>query len=295
MTDPKPEDLAAMTADELALHVAVWRELPSQTYHAGPGLSHSDAKRLHKSPFHYHALKQGIATAPPRKEPTPQMFNGTLVHCAVLEPDQFDKRYRVAPDVRKNTKVYQAFELECIAAGVEPISQMQRDAAFKQAEALRSLPEVAELLDGEGDCEVSCFWIDPLTGVLCKCRPDRASRVGYGRGAVLLDVKTTGDASPEGFAKACASFSYHTQADWYCEGYAIATGLDVHGMVFAAVESEYPHACAAYMLDDESLRVARERNRAARELYAQCMKAAEWPSYPRNIQVITLPPWALKE
>jgi hypothetical protein len=262
--------------------------LSSEAYHHGPGLSHSELKRLRRTPFHYHALLDPSA---PAKEPTPAMFNGTLVHCALLEPEHFELRYVIAPDVHKSSNVYKEFAQRCISGGLAPITQQQRDAAFAQAKALRTLPDVAALL-ANGFPEVSAYWRDPSTNVLCKCRPDWVGPVGYGKGAVLLDVKTASDASPEGFAKSVANFGYHTQADWYCTGYELATGVSVHGMVFAVVESEFPHACAAYMLDDEALRRAREDNRAALNKYAQCSEADHWPGYPREIQVITLPRWA---
>jgi hypothetical protein len=221
------------------------------------------------------------------------MFNGTLVHCALLERADFDERYLCLPDgTNKRTKVYQEVEAAAIAQGkLAIITELQREQAFAQADALRTLPEVAQLL-ADGHPEVSAFWRDPVTDTLCKCRPDWVSPVGYGKGCVLLDVKTSGDASPEAFARSVVSFGYHTQASWYCAGYALASGLEVHGMVFAVVESEFPHACTPYMLDDEALRRARESIHAALVLHERCEREASWPGYPNTIQVLSLPRWA---
>jgi exodeoxyribonuclease VIII len=63
-------------------------------------------------------------------------------------------------------------------------------------------------------------------------------------------------------------------------------------MVFVAVESDYPHAAAAYMLDEKDLDRARLNARALVERYAKCRRTAEWPSYPPTIQPISLPAWA---
>lgn len=271
------------------MRAGLHHDIPNEAYHSGPGLSHSGVKRLRRTPFHFRALLDRTDAAP-RSTPSPQMINGTLTHCALLEPLQFDSRYVIGPEISKNSKLYKDFAAS-LPNGVELISQQQRDAAFRQAEALRELPDIGTLLSS-GDPEVSAFWTDADTGVLCKCRPDWVSPVGYGNGVVLLDVKTAADASPEGFAKAVANFGYHTQADWYCAGYSAASGLDVHGMVFAVVESEFPHACAAYMLDDTALARARDDNRAALRLYAKCETAQSWPGYSPAIQIITLPRWA---
>jgi hypothetical protein len=62
--------------------------------------------------------------------------------------------------------------------------------------------------------------------------------------------------------------------------------------VFAVVESEYPYARAAYMLDDEAMRKGREHNVHARALYAACAERDQWPGYPETIQVLSLPAWA---
>lgn len=264
--------------------------LLNHEYHAGPGLSVSGAKRLLKSPYHFDALARDRDA--PVKAPTPAMVNGTLVHCALLEPDEFGTRYAVAPDdMDRRTKAWREFAEDAEARGLEVITHVQYAAAWKQANALRAHPVVAELL-ADGVAEQSVFWREQAHGILCKCRPDWRSPVQRGRGAVLLDVKTAIDASPEGFAKSCANFSYHMQDPWYCDGVALALGIEVHGMVFAVVESEFPHACAAYMLSDEARQLGRDLNARARALYAACKASGDWPGYPREIQVIDLPRWA---
>lgn len=266
--------------------------LPNEDYHQGPGLSVSGAKRLLVSPFHFHALAQPHA-APP-KAPTPAMQNGTLVHCALLEPDQFDLRYVTAPEgLDKRSKAWRDFAAGSEEWGIEVITSVQRDAAMRQAAALRALPAVAELLDApDGFAERSVYWRDHAHGLLLKCRPDFMSPVAHHKGAILLDVKTAADASPEGFAKSCANFGYYMQDPWYCEGVAAALGVEVHGMVFGVVESEFPHACAAYMLSDEARDFGRQRIARARQVYRDCTASGTWPGYPQDIQVIDLPRWA---
>lgn len=270
-------------------HGAVYG-LSNEAYHTGRGLSHSGVKRLLKSPWHFQALREPHITH--AATPSPQMFAGTLCHCATLEPAEFDQRYPIGPEVK--TKADGRWK-DFVAAhpDAEPVTKAQREIAFAQAASLKAHPVIAELLQS-GRPEVSVYWSDPVTGILCKARPDWVHPCGTTTHirAILLDVKTTGDASPEGFTKAVANFGYHTQADWYCWGYELATGTPCEGMVFAVVENEFPYACAAYMVDDEALRVARERNRRALTIYAQCERTREWPGYPTDLQVISLPRWA---
>lgn len=268
---------------------ATFMDVDNTEYHQGPGLSVSGAKRLLVSPFHYRELAQA-RTAPP-KAPTPAMVNGTLVHCALLEPEEFTRRYVLAPELDKRTKDYKEFARACDELGLQLVARPDWVRAHAQADALRKLPAVAELM-GQGVAEASVYWRDEAHGLLLKCRPDWKSPVAHGRGVVLLDVKTAIDASPEGFGKACANWGYHLQDPWYCEGVQAAEGVEVHGMVFAVVESEFPHACAAYMLSDEARALGREAIARARNTYAACMESDTWPSYPQEIQVIDLPRWA---
>lgn len=44
-----------------------------------------------------------IAYKVQERKSTPAMLMGEIVHCRVLEPDMFDKRYRIAPNVPANT------------------------------------------------------------------------------------------------------------------------------------------------------------------------------------------------
>lgn len=267
--------------------------LSNEAYHRGPGLSCSGAKRLLRTPYHYWALTQEH-DAPP-SEPTPQMQNGTRVHCALLEPDQWALRYVVPPGGAsdRRTRAYRDFAAWAAERGLQPVTQEETQRAQAQAHALRALPDVARLM-ARGHAESSAYWTDPLTGVQCKCRPDFVAEGWGDSGAacILLDVKTARDASPEAFARAVASLGYHQQADWYCDGYARATGHEVLGMVFAVVESEYPHAAAAYELDEAALQLGRTLNMRARNLYAQCSQRGAWPSYPRGIVRLSLPAWA---
>lgn len=263
------------------------RDMPAETYHSIHAMSAGGLKRMRQSPAHFYGL-QLDPDRPPPGEPTPAMKNGTLVHCVIFEPDQVAARYLVKPDgmsfASKEGKAWREAN-----AGREPVDARQMAAALAQAAALRRLPDVAALLsDGYG--EASAFWIDETTGELCKCRPDWVSPAGDG--VVLLDGKTCQNASPDGFGRAIWNFGYWMQAAWYADGFEKATGQRVHGFVFSAVESDWPHAAAAYMLGDDVMDRARAENRRLLDLYAECKRTGVWPGYQSTIQPIALPAWA---
>jgi exodeoxyribonuclease VIII len=162
---------------------------------------------------------------------------------------------------------------------------------MRQAESIRRLPQVAEALE-RGRSEVSAMWIDAVTGEPCRCRPDWVCNFG-GRSVALLDVKTYSDASPDEFRRQIARKRYHVQDAFYSDGYASATGDDVKAFIFVAVESEWPYAANALMLDERSREQGRVDYRANLDTYSDCMHRGAWPGYGDEIQLIELPSWAL--
>lgn len=277
-----------MTArDDLPLGLV--KDMPAERYHSIAAMSAGGLKRMRTSPAHFYGLQ--LDPARPTSEPTPAMRNGTLVHTALFEPEAVSARYVVKPaGMDGRTKEGKAWAAE--NAEREIVDAVQMQAAQAQAAAVRALPDVAALLaDGYG--EASAFWIDEETGELCKCRPDWVAPAGDG--VILVDGKTCQDASPEGFGRAIWNFAYHLQAAWYVDGFQAATGLRVHGFVFAAVESAWPHAAAAYMLGDDVMDAARRENRRLLNRYAECKSSGVWPGYGDAIQLINLPAWAQRQ
>lgn len=260
--------------------------LDIEEYHSLPSISKSQLDDIAQSPFHFWSNHRD-PNRPARQLKTGQL-EGALAHCAILEPDEFDKRYVVGPTVNRNTKVWKEF------AEANPdriaIQQDQYDTAWRQSESVRALPEIREALS-RGRAEVSAFWTDPATGVACRCRPDWVHDLTESN-VLLVDLKTFSSAGPDEFRRQAARKRYHVQDAFYSDGYEAASGKEVRAFVFVAVETEWPFAAHAMMLDDMS----REQGRAdySRNLatYARCEAAGEWPGYSKEITLITLPQWA---
>lgn len=267
--------------------LGIFHGVPIADYHASAGISNSGLSDFAKSPLHYHALH--INPARPQKDDTAAQLVGNLAHCKILEPEAFMQRYQVGPVDDKRLAAWKAWEAK-VPTGIEGIKPSQHEAACAQALSVRSIPDVAKLLD-VGRPEVSAWWIDPATGELCRCRPDWVHPVGD-RGDILCDVKSCGDASPHEFARQIARMAYHRQAAWYTDGYSIASGRPVLGFIFIAFETSWPFAASAVMLDDESLELGRKQNAGLLEYFAECRHDDHWPGYSDAIELVTLPRWA---
>ncbi|MBK7542908.1 MAG: PD-(D/E)XK nuclease-like domain-containing protein [Candidatus Competibacteraceae bacterium] len=86
-----------------------------------------------------------------------------------------------------------------------------------------------------------------------------------------VDIKTTKDASPAGFAKAVANYRYHVQQAHYLAGCA-ALGLPASDFVFVAVEKAEPYPVACYQLSDAAEGVGYRLWRRDLTAFATCQK-----------------------
>lgn len=258
-------------------------------YHASEGISKSGLDLVSRSPAHYYA-KYLDPNRPAAAEQTASQLDGEIAHCAILEPEEFDKRFVVGPDVSRQTKAWKEFAEQAAAQGLTAIKPDQHKTAHSQAESVRAISSISEGF-AKGYAEVSAYWIDDETGVLCKCRPDFVADYGPA-GVVLIDVKTCGSASPAEFSRMIAKHRYHVQDAFYSEGFAKASGRKVLGFVFAAVEMDYPYIASAVQLDEESKAQGAADYRRSLDLYAECLSSGVWSGYGNEVHLARLPAWA---
>jgi exodeoxyribonuclease VIII len=257
-------------------------DLTNAEYHASPAISKSGLDLIHRAPALYRWRQANPA------EQTPAMRLGTLTHAIVLEPDLFERETAVRPEgIDRRTSVGKAdlaaFELE--AEGREIISSEKGAKLAAIRDAVRSHPAAAKALADSPVIEQSIFW--DVDGIACRCRPDAVTARG-----VIVDLKTTRDASPDGFAKSVAQYRYHVQAAFYFDGYKAAFGEAPRGFVFIAVEAEPPYLVAVYVASEAMTNRGRHDYRADLETFRRCQDTDTWPGYSDAPLTIDLPKWA---
>lgn len=263
-------------------------DMPNGVYHSCAGVSKSGVMLINRSPAHFMASKQG-----PKKYPTPMMAMGSLIHTLALEPEKFTAEYIVAPEISRRSNAgkdaWNRFQEE--AGDRQIISQEQLDEAHKAFAAIRTHQFAGPALSG-GKAEQSYFWTDALSGVLAKCRPDYVRELSSGH--VLLDLKTTDDASPEAFSRACANFGYHVSAAMSMDGYEAVTGIRPLAYKFVVVERSAPYGIAVYELEQRAIQKGRYIYQDALCVYRECSETGEWFGYPPQTKVIDIPAWSYK-
>jgi exodeoxyribonuclease VIII len=252
--------------------------MTNQEYHSKTDfLSKSLLDQLHKSPAHFQAYIQGE-----KKEPTASMVFGSLVHSVLFDQDDF----AIMPSCDRRTKegkmLYEAF-LETSEGKELIVTSEQHEQALLIAQSVAKHPKASALLS-EGVAEIPVF--GQLGGMPAKCKPDFHNT----KFNVLVDLKTTNDASPTEFAKSVWNFRYHVQAAMYMDL------TNAKRFFFIAVEKEAPFNCEIYELDEESIAIGRAEYLADIETYKKCLKTNNWHGYTEEaaIHVIGLPAWAKK-
>lgn len=257
----------------------VYPGIPNEAYHSGPGISKSGLWELHtKSPAHFQFA--------PREEKN--FFDlGEAGHIAVLEPDQLEARVYRGPDDRRGNKWTDAQEF-CRIEGKVCLTSKDYDKALMIRDALHADPTINSLVTSPAaQVEASGFWMDPETGLLCRCRPD-LYRPDLN---LIVDLKTTTSAHPTKFTRSVVDYGYHAQEAFYSDGWR-ALGNQVDAFVFIAVEKTDPFAFAIYELPPSIVEEGRTRIHAAMQVYAECKRTDIWPGYGSGVQELAFQRWA---
>lgn len=252
--------------------------LPEEDYRKAPGENISALKHMGQSPAHYQAY-----ITRPKEEPTPAQQFGTLLHACLLEPSKADFVEK-PDDVDYRTKAGKEWR----DSQVLPILNKEEADNIRGAQAaLRKHPTVQAIIGSAPDHakEVAVFRHHEETGLLLKGRIDILT-TDREENTVVVDIKTTDDASPGEFSRAIAKWGYDQQAAHYLD-LTLASFF-----VFIVVEKNAPYGIGVYTLDEESIDIGREKNRKAYRQLVECRATNTWPAYEPSIQTISLPRWA---
>jgi len=257
--------------------------ISNDDYHSSSGVSRSSLMAFKRSPFHYwHRYINGMHDSSDLQ--TQAMVVGNLIHTMVLEPNKFDDDYVVRPPMDRRTNAGKlAFnQFTAILAGRIAVTQEQVDEAEAIANVVRD-NEMAQLLLDNCKVEQSIYFTHKHTGMQCKVRPDAWN------GSVVIDLKTTADASFRAFQSSAFKYGYFLQAGMIHQALE-SINIKMDKFVFLAVEKESPYALGIYLLDDEALDWGVNQFDFLMQSYSTCMEKNSWPGY--GLQSLTLPAYA---
>jgi len=262
------------------IHAAFRRE----EYDRIERVNFSTLKWMAKSPAHYREV---LVNPAPDTDPKKV---GRVVHLAAFEPERFRSRIAVWDGGTRRGKDWDAFKERNEAEGRELLTENEYERCMAIQRAVRADATAMNYLQN-GSGEVSLLWAAPVneTGEEIPCK----GRIDFDSQTALVDLKTTKDASREGFGRQVVALNYHSQFAWYSDGYFKACGVR-KPYVIVAVENEAPYDVVVYRVPEIALRLGRERYDRWLDQLAFCRRHNTWPGYSGGVELeLELPKWAL--
>ena len=223
-----------------------------------------------------------------RKPSSPALVIGSGFHTATLEPEKLDDEFAVKPSEidgqGPRTKHYkEAFEImqksepdkQWLAPADYDLILEMAGSALDNPVLRHYMADIDKVVEGTGYFE--------MEGAKCKVRPDL-----YIPGAgVVIDLKSTQDASNRGFTKSVRQFGYLFQACWYMHALRLL-GEKPKQFVFIAVEKTAPYATAAYTIKESDINKQFSNMERACQLWAACQSSGIWPGYSDMVETLDL-------
>ena len=200
---------------------------------------------------------------------TPAMKFGSALHMNVLQPEEFNNNYAVAPKFDKRTKQGKIDYAEFVKTNIFKTVISEQD--FELIEQMTSKlmrDSDAKTLLTNGIKEYIIAWENQEHGVKCRGMLDV-----YNKDAnIIVDLKTTQDSSYNGFASSVRKFKYYKQAAFYMD----AVGAEEFYIV--AIEKSPPFSINIIQIGDELLDKGRELYDRDLAVYKYCLDNDYWPS-----------------
>jgi hypothetical protein len=246
-------------------------------YFALQAINWSKLKAMRVSPLHFlHAMESTIPDSP-------AMRLGRACHTAVLEPDVMPLDFTVWEHARRGKDWTEFAEVN---AAKTILTVDEYDTALRIRDAVHANHDAAKLLRG-CQFEQTVTWTDKATDLPCKCRPDAMKPYK------VIDLKTTRSVDARKFGRLAYDMGYFGQGAFYAEGVKKSVPRRRRDWDFymIVVESEPPHDCGVFKVDDDSLYASTLDVRALLDKAAYCLHKDEWPGRYHQVQTLSLPPW----
>jgi exodeoxyribonuclease VIII len=268
-------------------------------YYSIDAVSQTHLKYLLKSPHHLYMQK--LLELEGKTQDNQAIFLGEAIHTYVFEPEVFTKKYISVPKLDRRTQKGKAEWIKLQEQYPNCIFINEEDLALCKniASSLESKHIVKKYKSLQGHAEYPLFWKDEITSLDCKAKLDYFIEPSEDfKNGIIIDLKTTLDASEESFIKTIFNYRYDFQMTFYCHAVkTIYKTADYPTFIFIAVEKTPPYEANFFSFSkpdqDILIELNLEKIRELLEIYKECKNNNIWKGYPDKIQILTLPQWVM--
>ncbi len=242
-------------------------------------LSYSSIKEFARSPRHYLEY-----ITKPRFAPTDAMKLGSMVHCLLLQPSEFDNQFLVAPEINKRTNAGKEEWANLLAANEDKQIVSSDDYATaicivnnaNKNKSIRASIRDCYLFEEEWHNSVSDL---PYRGFFDGVAND-----------YILEIKTTNDANPKS-----------VMADFYKRKYHIQAGLynlaSLKRIKYLIIETSYPYLSYTAFADDLFVNKGISEVSYLNSEFKKCLEANDfsygYEYFYKDDITISLPSWSV--
>ncbi len=280
---------------EVIAEAGIYKDLPLETYHSdccdGPSISSSGLREL--APPNGCPLKfWDKSYLNPEKAPPVQKdyFDlGNAVHTLLLGEKGFNETFAIRPKEFKDwrTDASKEWRASMVKAGKKVLVPDNLGQIEGMANRIASNQTLRDLLDGR--TERSIIYRDKKTNVWVKARPDCIPV-----DTTIADLKTCEDASRRSSLNAVNKYGYYMQMALASTALERAAGIQTTEHVLLFLETERPWAYDLLPLDNQYIWDGMRQNRAALDVFAECMRTKFWPTYFTSGYTASPPDWLEK-
>jgi hypothetical protein len=220
-------------------------------------------------------------------EPTAALNIGSAFHSLALG---FPDEVAITPtDINRRTKEGKAQYLDFIEAskGKYIISAGDHANILEMVGALNRHPISKKLMQFK-DREITGIFQDFGTDLWCKIRPDLIDH----EQKIIVDLKSTVDASYDKFNRDIFKFGYHVSAAWYKYGAEQITG-NRYAFIIAAVEKSPPYGINCFNIGGLAVRKAWDKISEHLGDLSDCVINDKWPNYKPFLHEPDVPAWII--
>lgn len=279
-------------------------DMPAEKYHADPcpepSLSCSVAKiLLAQSPQHawlaHPRLNPDFAPVEKKEYDLGSGAHDLLLEggskVAVIDPARYPAKNGNIPTGWTNDAIREARDL-AREEGKHPVllsdfeaMKLMRVAAEK---AIFTCTDLSGIRLAAGRPEQTVIWKE--RGIWLRARIDWLSIDRR----LILDYKTTTDATPAVFNRQITRMGYHIQEAFYRRGIKALTKTNPE-FVILAQENVPPYGCSFHAIDAAMQEIADAKVESAIRMWASCLKASNWPGYHNQIHWCGPSTWQMQE